>query len=414
MLENELSTEEINKILKEKENRFSLEEILNDDPLGILFVEKKISKAVTSDDRLLDSFEEINKFVDENGKEPERNKDDMNQFRLHSRLKGFRDSFEKSELLKDFDRHKLLPDLPSFDSVEDILNSDILGIFSEEDNGLFDLKNIPKLEERESTDFVARRKPCVDFENYEDKFNDIQNDLANGKRILIDFKEDNLREGSFYVHNGILMLLENINITKEEKTFKTGKRIRKDGRTRCIFENGTESNMLYRSVAKALYANGKVVAKSEEQSIGEYNKNFGGITSEDKEAGFIYVLKSKSENPNIKNIENLYKIGYSKNPVEQRIYNAENQATYLMAPVEIITSWKCFNMNPQKFENLIHNFFSSVCLDVEIMDNDNKVNKPREWFIVPLQVIEQVVELIISGQINSYYYDKVNQMIVRL
>ncbi len=85
-----------------------------------------------------------------------------------------------------------------------------------------------------------------------------------------------------------------------------------------------------------------------------------------------------------------------------------------MAPVEIITSWKCFNMNPQKFENLIHNFFSSVCLDVEIMDNDNKVNKPREWFIVPLQVIEQVVDLIISGQINSYYYDKVNQMIVRL
>ena len=89
MLENELSTEEINKILKEKENRFSLEEILNDDPLGILFVEKKISKAVTSDDRLLDSFEEINKFVDENGKEPERNKDDMNQFRLHSKIKRF-------------------------------------------------------------------------------------------------------------------------------------------------------------------------------------------------------------------------------------------------------------------------------------------------------------------------------------
>jgi hypothetical protein len=90
MLENELSTEEINKILKEKENRFSLEEILNDDPLGILFVEKKISKAVTSDNRLLDSFEEINKFVDENGKEPERIKEDMNQFRLHSRLKGFK------------------------------------------------------------------------------------------------------------------------------------------------------------------------------------------------------------------------------------------------------------------------------------------------------------------------------------
>lgn len=412
MLENELSTEEINKILKEKENRFSLEEILNDDPLGILWVKEKRSISNNPDKILIGRFEEINEFFDRNKKEPE--KKDVTERQLFSRLESIRKNSEQINKLKEYDRHNLLSNTPKFNSLDDILNSDILGIFSEEDNGLFDLKNIPKLEERESTDFVARRKPCLDFENYEDKFNEIQNDLATGKRILIDFKEDNLREGSFYVHNGILMLLENINITKEEKTFKTGKRIRKDGRTRCIFENGTESNMLYRSVAKALYANGKVVAKSEEQSLGEYNKTFGGITSEDKEAGYIYVLKSKSENPNIKNIENLYKIGYSKNPVEQRIYNAENQATYLMAPVEIITSWKCFNMNPQKFELIMHSFFSSVCLDIEVVDNDNKVNKPREWFIVPLQVIEQVVDLIISGQINSYYYDKVNQMIVRL
>ncbi len=411
MQDKELSLEEI---LEIKEKRFSLAEILNDDPLGLLLVEKKESRTVTSEDRLFDSFEEINIYIDKNGKEPERIKDDMSQFRLYSRLKGFREDYKKSERLKEFDRHSLLPTLPSFDTVEDIFGSDILGIFAEDDNGLFDLKNVPKLEERESTDFVARRKPCKDFENYEEKFKEIQDELASGVRTLIDFGEDNLREGSFYVHNGILMLLENINITKEEKTFKTGKRIRKDGRTRCIFENGTESNMLYRSVAKALYANGQVVAKSEKQSLDEYNKTFGGITPEDKEAGYIYVLKSKSENPNIKNIENLYKIGYSKTTVEQRIQNAEKQSTYLMAPVEIITTWKCFNMNPQKFENFIHNFFSSVCLDIEVRDNENKINKPREWFIVPLPVVEQAVGLIISGKINSYYYDKVNRKIVSL
>lgn len=415
MLKNELTAEEISKIVEDKEKRYSLEEILNDDPLGLLMVEKKkFTTSITEDDRLIDSFEEINKFIDENQREPERNQLKMGEFKLYSRLKSLKEDFDKMDKLKEYDRHNLLLEKPNFDSVDDILNNDILNIFDEETEGLFDFKHTPKMDEREKTDFVAKRKPCKDFEKYEDLFKQVQNDLASGERKLVDFGEDNLKEGSFYVHNGILMLLEKINITQEEKTFKTGKRVRKDGRTRCIFENGTESNMLYRSVAKALYANGKIVTKSKNQAIGEWNRKFNVITDEDKEVGYIYVLKSKSSDEQISSLKNLYKIGFSKNKVEERIKNAEKEPTYLMAPVETIAIWKCYNMNPQKFENLVHTFFKAVCLDLEVTDIKGIIHKPREWFMVPLQIIDKVVELIIVGDITKYCYDKDKECILNL
>ncbi|MGB6129474.1 MAG: GIY-YIG nuclease family protein, partial [Psychrilyobacter sp.] len=119
-----------------------------------------------------------------------------------------------------------------------------------------------------------------------------------------------------------------------------------------------------------------------------------------------YVLTSKSTDERIASIDNLFKIGYSKNEVENRIKNAENEPTYLMAPVSIVTSWKCYNMNPQKLEQLLHVFFGTTCLNIDVIDNTGKRCTPREWFIVPLKVIEQAIELIISGEIIKYRYDK--------
>ncbi|SEH06257.1 GIY-YIG nuclease family protein [Candidatus Venteria ishoeyi] len=266
--------------------------------------------------------------------------------------------------------------------------------------------------DRAKSDFIARRKPCNDFDKHKSKFKEIQKDLANGRRKLINFKEGHLRAGDFYVHNGVLMLLEKVNISQKEQSFSSGNRVRKDGRTKCIFENGTMSNMLYRSLAKILHINGQVVTQNIDKVNEDFIEQFSNITNEDEEAGYIYVLKSKSTDEKIISIQNLYKIGYSKIDVEERIKNAEKEPTYLMAPVRIQGAWKCFNMNPHKLEQLLHNFFGNSCLELDVFDEKGKRHSPREWFIAPIEVIEQAIELIINGKIINYKFDTENMTII--
>jgi hypothetical protein len=163
--------------------------------------------------------------------------------------------------------------------------------------------------------------------------------------------------------------------------------------------------MLKRSVEKILYANGQVVSENKEDVNQSFLEKFSDITEEDAAAGYIYVLRSKSKDARIASMENLYKIGYSTDAVEERIKNAEKEPTYLMAPVQIESAWKCFNMNPQKLEQLLHNFFGSACLNIDIYDENKKRHTPREWFVAPFDVIEQAIELIISGEVVEYRYD---------
>lgn len=404
-----------------------LDSIFNDDPLGLLEIKARNTNAQTADERLLVSFEEINNFVDANCKEPEPNPVSVSEFQLYARLKNLREDDDKVRMLTEHDVHHLLPAVEvnqvsepevhyekpkEISSIDDILGDDGLGILGGDEEGLFDFKHTPKEYDRAQADYVARRKKCEDFEKYEPIFQAVQAELANGKRSLIEFKEDNIKEGNFYTHNGVLMLLESIDISQEEQSFSSGKRIRKDGRTRCVFENGTISNMLYRSLAKILYVNGRVVTQNIDKANEEFAENFSNITDEDEEAGYIYVLKSKSTDEQISSMQNLYKIGYSKTDVQERIKNAEKEPTYLMAPVSIQGAWKCFNMNPQKLEQLLHNFFGHSCLELDVFDSNGKRHAPREWFIAPLDVIEQAIELIINGKIVNYRFDNQHQQIV--
>lgn len=404
-----------------------LDNIFNNDPLGLLNFKPKNSNALTADERLLASFQEINDFIDSNGKEPTANTSNIPEIKLYSRLKNLRKNKTKIGLLKAHDIHNLLPVLESnqvnkaqaeyskpkeINSIEDLLNDDSMDILGGDSEGLFDFKHTPKDYEKANADFVARRKPCKNFDKYESIFQEVQKDLANGKRKLIEFKEDNLREGDFYVHNGVLMLLEKVNISQGEQSFTSGKRVRKDGRTKCIFENGTESNMLYRSLAKILYVNGRVVTQNIDKVNEDFIEKFSNITNEDEEVGYIYVLKSKSKDDRITSIQNLFKIGYSKTEIEERIKNAEKEPTYLMAPVSIQGAWKCFNMNPQKLEQLLHNFFGNSCLELDVFDEKRKRHTPREWFIAPIEVIEQAIELIINGKIINYKFDAKNMTII--
>ena len=388
-----------------------LQEIFGNDPLGLLNIKPSNSPAQNEDGRLVASFMAINDFFEKNNREPEQG-GGIQEHQLYSRLNSIRVNPVKIEMLLKYDTYGLLNyQQKEINSLDDILNDDILGLLSDDSEGLFDLKHITKQDNRASADFVARRKPCKDFDKYESLFKDVQKDLSAGKRKLIEFKLGNLREGAFYVHNGILFIIEKIELTQKEHYKEDGTRVREDGRTRCVFENGTESNMLKRSVEKILYANGQVVSENADKVNESFLEKFGNITEEDQEAGFIYILKSKSEKKEIREIHHLYKIGYSKTTVEDRIKNAFQEPTYLMADVRIVMAYKCYNMNPQKLEQLLHNFFGNSCLNIDIFDKNGNRHTPREWFIAPLNIIEQVIQFIISGEIVKYKYDSVNEEI---
>jgi hypothetical protein len=390
-----------------------LDDIFNNDPLGLLNVKPKTSNVKTADERLVSSFNEINEFFERNNREPEPNPKNISEYQLYTRLKSLRDDEGKSQVLEPQDKYGLLNvEKKEINTIDDIFEDDFLGIFDDgEAENLFQFKHTPREIERAETDFVARRKPCKNFNDYKEKLASVQHDLANGKRKLVDFKLGNLREGAYYVHNGLLFLLEKIEITKHEHYREDGTRVREDGRTRCIFENGTESNMLKRSVEKILYANGKVVTENSDSVTEEFYERFTDITDEDKEAGYIYVLSSLSTDPQITQIKDLYKIGYSTTPVEERIKNAAKEPTYLMAPVKIEAIYKTYNMNTQKFEQLLHNFFGNSCLNIDIWDEKLRRKMPQEWFVAPIEIIDQAIELIISEKIIGYKYDPVAKTI---
>tara|TARA_B110000046_G_scaffold151619_1_gene160428 strand:- start:3 stop:1193 length:1191 start_codon:yes stop_codon:yes gene_type:complete len=393
--------------MKDKES--ILKEIFENDPFGLLNVKPKKSAARTSDERLAASFNEINDFIDNNEREPKPDVSNISEYKLYSTLKGLRDNKDKILALEPQDKYGLLNiEKKEINSLDDILGDDSLDILGDDAEGLFTFKHTPKDFEREKADFIGKRVKCRDFDKYEDVFKEVQNDLALGKRELIDFKLSDLKDGNYYVHNGILFLLEKIYNRENKSDLKDP---HKDGRTRCVFENGTESNILFRTVGKNLANNGKSVTQNVDKVIEEFTETFSGITNEDKETGHIYVLTSQSKDEKIASLENLFKIGYSSTSVQDRIKNAENEPTYLMAPVKIESSWMCYNMNAQKFESLIHRFFGHTCLEIDVFDSNGIRHTPREWFIAPLKAIEQAITLIISGEIVNYRYDKENEII---
>jgi hypothetical protein len=389
-----------------------LKEIFENDPLGLLVIKPTNSTGRNEDERLVASFQEINLFYEQNNREPELG-GGIQEHQLYSRLKSIRENSIKIEMLKVHDIYGLLDYTPKeVTSLDDILNDDVLGILGDDDTGLFELKHVTRFKERESTDFVARRKKCKNFNDYEHLFVSVQRELKEGKRKLLDFKFGNLQQGSFYVHNGLVFYVEKINITQLEHYRTDGKRIREDGRTRLIFENGTESEMLRNSIQKRLIENGKIISENADTINKQFRENFSTVNEEDEAAGFIYILKSKSDKQEIKEINNLYKIGFSKVSVKERIKNAAQEPTYLMAEVKIVMAYKCYNMNPQKLEQLVHGFFGRSCLNIDVFDINGNRHTPREWFIAPLHVIEKAIHYIIAGSIINYKYDDINEEII--
>lgn len=391
------------KVGKMSDKKLTLDDILNDDAFGILDIQTKATHIKTDEDRLIDEFEEINIFLDKNKREP--SSGSMSEYGLLAKLKKIRNDDIAKKTLKPFDRHNLLGyaeiDIPTLQEVLDD-KSGILDV--DDDFSVFQYQHIPKEQDRAKIDFVARRKPLDDgeFVPYEKMFHKVHQEIKDGIKLIKPFEYEMLKEGGFYISNGVMLFLKSVNWTRKVQTFESGVHNRPDGRAIVIFENGTESNMMFQSLYKNLHgSNGKAVLPNDE------------ITNEDKSSGWIYILKSKSQRAEIKNIENLYKIGFSSVPVEERIKNAKNEATYLYDDVTVVCTYEVYNINAKKLEQLIHRVFASACLDIEFTTKDNLRINPREWFVIPKEVIEQAIGLILTDEIVHYRFDKDCQLLVR-
>lgn len=288
--------------------------------------------------------------------------------------------------------------------LENIFNDPIFDMSKKEK----DLLNMPsdmsrELLRRNQPDFYAKRKKCEDFDKYKPLFTKVQQELKNGQRSLVKIsRTTNFIQGHYYVVGGQLVYLD-----------KVGKGIKAangthDARTRCIYEDGTESNILLQTLRKNVMDEGFGVTENDEGSSSEFfNEN--DINSKDKVSGTVYVLKSLSDNPEISRQHDLYKIGFTTKSVEERIANAVKEPTYLMAPVRIIATYKIVNMDSHRFETLLHHVLSSANFKFKVTDDNGVQHLAREWYIVPLPVVNDIIRRIMDGSIIGYVYNREQQ-----
>jgi hypothetical protein len=388
------------------------QEIFDSDSLGLLNVRETPKQEQREENwRLIEQFREITQFYEDNQRLPNGDGGDFNEFTLASRLSGIKSDPKKVKILLEYDMYNLLQSEEAKSiSLEELLTDDPLGLLASDEEGdsIFNMSHV-KPTYRLRPDYIARRKVCKDFDMYEEAFKRIHEDLASGRRKLMVFNgQEDMVEGRYFVLRGVVFYLEVDNASLTEKNYQGQVYRRKDGRTRCIFDNGTESTMLFRSLVNAIRIDGFGISDLQMNDDGTPK-----IEPDDVQNGYIYVLRSLSRNPKIRQMRNLYKIGYCSGDVTNRIKNAVNEPTYLMSDVEVVLTARCYNLDVPYLEANIHRFFGGCNLSLEIRDDQGVMHYPREWFVVPLSVVEDTIQLIMKKEIEHYRYDPTLKMIIK-
>ncbi|SOC49456.1 T5orf172 domain-containing protein [Blastococcus aggregatus] len=377
----------------------SIDDILDSDIDGLLDGPERALK-VTSADRLKRGFLEIVEFRRAHERLPSSTTREIAERRLGARLDGILASEEKIAALKPLDEFGLLetPEAPA--SLDDLLGGDDLDLLADE-SGLLDVSDLPVRRQTYDSGNAARREKAQDFERFEPLFKQKHAELRDGVSKLLPYPGmTHILPGAFFVLNGVMLFIAEVGETEYKKTTV---RENKRERLRCIFENGTESSMYRQSLGIRLSdEDGQIVVRSEPPEI----------LSDDQVSGYIYVLRSLSADPQIAGIKDLYKIGFTRGSVELRIKDAEKSPTYLMAPVEVVASYRTYNLKASALENLLHRVFAEVRLDISQVDRWGRDYDASEWFVVPRAVIDQAIELIQSGAIVRYVYDATAQGLV--
>jgi len=378
--------------------------------LGVEVESKKITQYTAREERIIAGFEEIQKFVEEHGHLPTHGEDKDIFERLYAvRLDRIRSQKECRELLEELDTQNLLSaendaDLSIPEDIEDEELLRQLGVDIDAKASITNLKHVKSQAEKRAAEEIANRTRCEDFDRFKPLFEMVKKQLDAGIRETIRFRKDagftktHLKQTQFLIVGGQITYIaemgESIKAPNGEE----------DARLRVIYANGTESNILLRSLMRAMY---KDETSRFITDLGPAGPLFSGENSEDdQESGTIYVLRSLSKHPVIQESKDVvHKIGITGGDVKTRIANAKNDPTFLMADVEIVATYKLANIDRVKLESIVHKFFDAAKFDIEIIDRFGKPVKAREWFLVPLFIIDEVVDKIKDGTISDYYYD---------
>lgn len=355
--------------------------------------------------RIIAGFEEIERFVQEHGRKPEHGENRDIFERLYAvRLDRIRESAECREILRSMDSHGLLDigdDAQSSrvneePSDEELL--DALGVGAAPAEDVTQLVHVRSRDEKTAAEEIAQRNPCKDFGEFRPLFEKVQHDLGTGQRRTLKYKENaDVKKGDMFILDGQKVIVAELG---EPFVSDYG---RPDRRLRVVYDNGTESDLLVRSLQRALNKD-KASRRITEPDLGPLFSDEEG--EDDLPTGYIYVLRSKSEHPFVAEHRSVvHKIGVTGGDVKGRIANAKKDPTYLLADVEIVATFKLSNINRKGLEALLHKFFGSARLDLELKDRFGGQVEPREWFLVPLPVIEEAIQKLIEGTIGNFRYD---------
>ena len=379
--------------------------------LGIEVEAKKVATKTPREERIIAGFEDIQRFVDEQGRTPQHGETHDIFERLYAvRLDRIREQQETRDLVLEMDQQGLLEGATNIsETMSDDMDDDELlaelGIDVDE-LPVTELKHVRSTAEKQAAEDIAQRERCKDFDTFRPIFDQVQKDLNTGLRSTRAFTTSGgIQKGQFFILAG-----QKAYVAEIGETILTNKG-RTDARLRVIYDNGTESDLLMLSLERALYkddAGRRITDPTAGPLFSDQNADG------DEASGTIYVLRSKSEHPLVtQNRELVHKIGVTNTAVEKRIAGANKDPTFLMADVEIIATYELYNINRKKLENLIHRIFEPARLDIEIMDRFGTPVVPREWFLVPLFVIKDAVEKIKDGTITDYVYDANNASLTK-
>lgn len=355
------------------------------------------------EERIIAGFEEVQRFYGQHGRAPQHGEDRDIFERLYAvRLDRLRALEECRAILTPLDHQGLLAgaegdDTAAIDSLDDDeLLAELEGVAGGSD--ITDLRHVRTSAEKRAAEEIANRSPCPDFAEFKPLFEQVKADIDGGVRETRPFElKSEIEPGRYFVVGG------QVAYVAEKGEVFTNDQGRRDARLRVIFDNGTQSNMLMRSLQRLLHKD-EAGRRITEASAGPL---FGdGEEEGDAESGTIYVLRSKSDHPIISaNRQVIHKIGVTGGDVQARIAAAPLDPTYLLAGVEVVATYKLVNINRGKLEKLLHRFFAPARIDLEITDRFGNPVKPREWFLVPRAVIDEVVDRIKDRTIDRYAYD---------
>ena len=373
--------------------------------LGVEVAPIKPGGRTPREERIIAGFEDILRFHEAHKRAPQHGESSDIFERLYAvRLDQLRKLPEAHALLAELDKPGLLSEAPATSIDVNELEEDALlaelGVSGDPSDhaDITVLRHVRPLAARQAAEEIADRTPCEDFDKFQPLFERAERELKDGIRTAIPFKnEASVEQGNFFIVGGQFAY-----VAAKGAEFQTSSG-QPDARLRLIYGNGTESNLLMRSLQRALTQDGN----GRRLSDPDVGPLFGDAAEpDDIESGTIYVLRSLSKHPFVSEHRTLiHKIGVTGGKVETRIADAENQATYLLAPVEIVAEYRLHNLNRTRMESIFHRLFSAVQLDLTIEDRFGKPVKPREWFVVPLHVIDEAVERIRDGTITELVYD---------